>query len=212
MTGRPGIACAALAALFASLAALLVPGALRAQPAPARGPEAAVLEIVEFSDFQCPFCAQAVPVLDALVAAHPDDVRLVFRHYPLPIHEHAARAAQAAIEADRQGVFWRYHDEVFRNQSAMTDADLVTLAEGMGLDAGAFERALAEGTHQARMHADMELGMSLGVTGTPTFFVNGFRLEGVPPLWVFELALEAFRKGLVEARPIRPAGLPPASD
>ncbi|HEY7470923.1 MAG TPA: DsbA family protein [Gemmatimonadota bacterium] len=201
MTARLGIACAAAAALFA-------PVLLAAQDAPARGPEGAVLEIVEFSDFECPFCAQALPVLDALLAAHPDDVRLVFRHFPLPIHEHAARAAQAAIEADRQGAFWRYHDHVFANQAAMTDADLVAYAERMGLDAGALERALAEGTHQARMHADMELGMSLAVRGTPTFFVNGFRLEGVPPLWVFERALAAFRSGIVGARPLRPAEVP----
>ena len=151
------------------------------------------------------------------MAGHPDDVRLVFRHFPLPIHEHAARAAQAAIEAQRQGAFWRYHDHVFRNQAAMTDADLVGYAEALGLDSEAFERALAEGTHQARMHADMELGMSLAVTGTPTFFINGFRLQGVPPLWVFEIALEAFRRRLVKPQEIRPLVSqpmepPPASD
>lgn len=184
---------------------MLAPAGVAAQEAPARGPEDAVLEIVEFSDLECPYCAQAVPVLDALLAAHPNDVRHVFRHFPLPIHEHAARAAQAAIEAQRQGAFWPYHDHVFRNQAAMTDADLVGYAEALGLDAGAFERALADGSHQARMHADMELGMSLAVTGTPTFFINGFRLQGVPPVWVFEIALEAFRGGLLEARPIRPA-------
>ena len=85
----------------------------------------------------------------------------------------------------------------------MTDAELVGYAEALGLDAGAFERALADGTHQARMHADMELGMSLAV-GTPTFFINGFRLQGVPPVWVFEIALEAFRRGLLEAEPPAP--------
>lgn len=153
-----------------------------------------------------------MPVLDALLAAHPNDVRHVFRHFPLPIHEHAARAAQAAIEAQRQGAFWPYHDHVFRNQAAMTDPDLVGYAEALGLDSGAFERALADGTHQARMHADMELGISLAVRGTPTFFINGFRLQGVPPVWVFEIALEAFRRGLLEARPMRPVELPSASD
>ena len=187
-----------------------MPVVLAAQPAPTRGPEDAVLEIVEFSDFQCPYCAQALPVLDALLRAHPDDVRLVFRHFPLPMHEYAARAAQAALEAQRQGAFWPYHDLVFENQAALTDTDLVRYAEAVGLDSAAFERALAEGTHQQRMHEDMELGMSLAVTGTPTFFVNGFRLEGVPPIWVFEIALEAFRRGLVEARPLEPSA--PASD
>lgn len=175
-----------------------------AQPAPTIGPADAVLEIVEFSDFQCPYCAQALPVLKVLVAAHPEDVRLVFRHYPLPIHEHAARAAQAAIEAQRQGAFWPYHDLLFENQVALADAELVRHAGELGLDAAAVEAALSEGTHQRRMHEDMELGMSLAVTGTPTFFINGYRLVGVPPLWVFELALEAFREGRVERRPLEP--------
>jgi len=190
------------------LAILLGPRAAATQPASALGPEGAVLEIVEFSDFECPYCAQALPVLKALVAAHPEDVRLVFRHYPLPIHEHAARAAQAALEAQRQDAFWRYHDFLFVNQSDLADADLVRYAGVLGLDAAAFERALAEGVHQQRMHEDMALGQSLAVTGTPTFFVNGFRLVGVPPLWVFEIALKAFREGRVEPRPLVPAGPP----
>jgi protein-disulfide isomerase len=146
----------------------------------------------------------AVPVTDSLLTAHPDDVRLEYRHYPLPMHAHAARAAQASLEAQRQGAFWPYHDLLFANQEALTDADLVGYADALGLDSEAFERALADGVHQARMHADMEAGMALEVTGTPTFFVNGFRLEGVPPIWVFEIALEAFRSGLVEARPLAP--------
>jgi protein-disulfide isomerase len=184
------------------VAALLWPAALVAQPAPTRGSQDGILEIIEFSDFQCPYCAQARPVIDSLLAAHPDDVRYVFRHFPLPIHEHAARAAQAALEAQRQGEFWPYHELLFAHQAALTDAELVGYAETLGLDSAAFERALAEGTHQKRMHEDMELGLSLEVTGTPTFFLNGFRLEGVPPIWVFEIAIEAFRKGLVEPRPM----------
>ena len=192
-------------ALLALLAVTLAAPAALAQPAPSRGPEAAVLEIVEFSDFQCPYCAQARPVIDALLEAYPGDVRYVFRHYPLPIHEHAARAAQAALEAQRQGAFWPYHDLLFQNQDALTDAELVGYAERLGLDAEALERALAEGSHQARMHEDMALGQALAVTGTPTFFVNGFRLQGVPPIWVFELAIDAFGEGLVEPRPLAAA-------
>ena len=182
------------------MAALAAPAALSAQPAPSRGPGVAVLEIVEFSDFQCPYCAQARPVVDSLLAAHPDEVRHVYRHFPLPMHEYAARAAQASIEAQLQGRFWPYHDRLFERQTALSDADLVGHAEWLGLDAVSFERALTESTHQARVHEDMELGRSLGVTGTPTFFLNGFRLQGVPSLWMFEIALEAFRKGLVEPR------------
>jgi protein-disulfide isomerase len=190
------------AVLLAAAVLLLAPAVAGAQPPPTRGPESAVLEIVEFSDFQCPFCAQAVPVIDSLLSAHPDDVRHVFRHYPLPMHAHAARAAQAALEAQRQDAFWPYHDLLFANQDALSDPELVGYAERLGLDDEAFGRALAGATHQARMHEDMELGRSLAVTGTPTFFINGFRLQGVPPIWVFELAIEAFRKGLVEPRPL----------
>ena len=102
-----GIALAALAALLAPASS---PPRRRR-----RGPEDAVLEIVEFSDLECPFCAQAVPVLDAFLAAHPDDVRLVFRHFPPPSTS-TPRAAQAAIEAQRQGAFWPYHDHVFRTR------------------------------------------------------------------------------------------------
>lgn len=144
-------------------------------------------------------------MVDSLLAAHPDDVRHVYRHFPLPMHEYAARAAQASIEAELQGRFWPYHDRLFESQSALSDADLVGHAEELGLDADAFERALGAGTHQARMHADMNMGRSLGVTGTPTFFLNGFRLQGVPSLWMLEIALEAFRKGVVESRPLAAA-------
>jgi protein-disulfide isomerase len=121
------------------------------------------------------------------------------------MHEHAARAAQASIEAQRQGRFWPYHDRLFEHQQALSDAELVGHAERLGLDADSFERALAEGIHQARMHEDMELGRSLGVTGTPTFFLNGFRFQGVPALWMFEIALEAFRSGLLQPRALVPA-------
>ena len=141
-------------------------------------------------------------MIDSLLAAHPDEVRLEYRHFPLPMHEHAARAAQASLEAQRQGAFWPYHDRLFENQDALTDADLVGYAEALGLDGDALGRALADGEHQERMHADMVMGMALAVTGTPTFYVNGFRLQGTPPIWVFELALDAFRSGLVEPRPL----------
>lgn len=193
---------------LALLAALLAPAFAAAQSPPAMGSVDAPLEVVEFSDFECPFCAQALPVLKALVAAHPEDVRLVFRHFPLPIHEHAARAAQAALEAQRQGAFWPYHDLLFEHQDTLADADLVRHAAALGLDAEAFADALSEGSHQERMHEDMELGMSLDVHGTPTFFVNGYKLVGVPPLWVFELALEAFGEGRLEPRPLAPAERP----
>lgn len=183
-------------------------GGARAQSAvadaPARGAADPILTIVEFGDFECPSCALAAPVVDSLIDLHGDQARLEYRHYPLPMHEHATRAAQAAVEAERQGAFWAYHDLLFRNGERLTDADLVGYADSLGLDAGAFADALADGRHAGRVEADRLLGTSLAVTGTPTFFVNGYRIVGTPPIWVFELALEAFREGRVESRPLEP--------
>lgn len=193
--------------VLAGCAALLTTvGSVRGQSAdaPARGASDPVVTIVEFGDFECPSCALAVPVVDSLIARHGDQVRLEYRHYPLPIHEHASRAAQAAVEAERQGAFWAYHDLLFRNRERLTDADLVGYADSLGLDAEAVAEALADGRHAGRVEADRLLGTSLAVTGTPTFFVNGYRIVGTPPIWVFELALEAFREGRVESLPLEP--------
>ena len=127
------------------------------------------------------------------------------------VHEHAVRAGQAAVEAARQGAFWPYHDLLFRNGGRLTDADLVGYADSLGLDDEAFADALADGRHAGRVEADRLLGASLAVTGTPTFFVNGYRIVGTPPIWVFELALEAFREGRVESRRLAPPR-PPEDD
>lgn len=190
-------------------------GSARAQSAvpdaPARGASDPLLTIVEFGDFECPSCALAAPVVDSVIDLHGDEARLEYRHYPLPMHEHATRAAQAAVEAERQGSFWAYHDLLFRNGERLTDADLVGYADSLGLDTAAFADALAEGRHAGRVEADRLLGASLAVTGTPTFFVNGYRIVGTPPVWVFELALKVFREGRVENRPLVPPR-PPEGD
>lgn len=197
-------------------ACLVVPPCARAQPGapdpPARGPADATLEIVEFSDFECPFCAGAWPVLDSLLMRHPGEVRVVYRHYPLPMHPDAEPAAMASIEAARQGAFWKYHDLLFAHQDRLADADLVGYADSLGLDAEAFARALRDRAHQNEVAADVALGRTLGVVGTPTFFVNGYRLVGVPPLWVFEEALRAFREGRAVARPFEPLTAVPGEE
>jgi protein-disulfide isomerase len=196
--------------LVAALACAL-PAAVRAQdptpPVKGANVDSAVLEVVEFSDFQCPYCARALPVLDSLAALHGAEVRLVYRHYPLSsIHPDAERAAQAAVEAHRQGAFWDYHDLLFRHQDRLAGADLIGYADSLGLDAEAFGEALGAGTHAAAVAADRELGATLGVTGTPTFFVNGYRVVGVPPIWVFEETIRAFRRGTAERRPLSAPG------
>ena len=178
---------------------------------PVRGAGKPVVTIVEFSDFECPFCARAAPVIDSLLALHGDAVRLEYRHYPLPMHAHAEHAAQAAVEAQRQGAFWGYHDLLYRHQDRLADADLVGYADSLGLDAGAFAAALADGRHADRVDVDVTLGYSLAVTGTPTYFLNGYRISGVPPLWALDLALEAFRADRVDRRSLEPLH-PPETD
>lgn len=167
-----------------------------------------MVEIVEFSDFQCPFCGRAKPVIDSLFAQYGDQVRLEYRHYPLPDHAYAGRAAQAAVEAQKQGAFWRYHDLLFAHQDRLTDVDLIGYADSLKLDTDRFASALSNGEHIEVVKRDVALGLSLAVTGTPTFFVNGYRLVGVPPLWVFETALDMFGTGRVEKRALEPVGKP----
>ncbi len=207
--GLPHRALLVLVALF--LAAAPAHAQLDPPSAPARGASDPIVTVVEFSDFQCPYCALAVPVIDSLMALHGDEVRIEYRHYPLSIHAHAERAAQAAVEAGRQGAFWEYHDLLFRRQERLADVDLVGYADSLGLDVEAFVAALADDRHAERVEEDVALGTSLAVTGTPTYFVNGYRISGVPPLWVFDLALEAFREGRVERRPLEPPR-PPGED
>lgn len=203
------------AAIVVAACALLVPAPLDAQsilPDPAaidaapatatRGNVGAVLEVVEFSDFECPYCGEARVVLETLFARHGDEVRIVYRHYPLPSHDYAERAAQASVEAARQHAFWPYHDLLFRHQDRLTDVDLVGYADSLGLDSDRFVRALEGEIHAETVLADVVLGRELAVTGTPTFFLNGYRIVGVPPLWVFEEALRAFREGRVEPKPL----------
>jgi len=169
---------------------------------PSRGPDDATLKIVEFSDFQCPYCALAHPALDSLLSTHPDDVRLVYRHFPLRIHQYARHAAIAAAEAARRDRFWAYHDILFRHQERLTDVDLVGYADSLGLDGEVVTRALREeGPAARRVEEDIRLASSLGIHGTPTFFINGYRLVGPPPVWVLEEALRAARGGLLQNVP-----------
>lgn len=174
----------------------------------ARGNVDAPLQVVEFSDFECPFCAAAKPVIDSLFALHGDDVRFEFRHYPLPSHQHADRAAEAAVEAAQQGAFWEYHNALYDNQKRLTDVDLLSYADSLGLDTEAFRQALEGGTHESAIQGDVEMGIKLAVTATPTFFVNGYRLVGVPSLWVFEEAIRAAKEGRLERRPLEPVRPP----
>ena len=150
-----------------------------------KGPADAPIVIVEYSDFECPYCARAQGAVQQVLEAYGDDVRLVYRDFPLRMHEHAPLAAQAARCAHEQGRFWDYHDELFRNHRELTPADLRRHAASVGLDAGAFDACLDSGRHAAAVDLDMASGERLGVSGTPAFFINGRLLSGAQPLAAF---------------------------
>jgi glutaredoxin len=151
---------------------------LEAGEAPVRGAPMARVTVIEFSDFECPHCAAAHPVLERLVHEQAGDVRVVFKNYPLGGHTHARRAARAAVAAQRQGKFWEMHDLLFANQAHLDAPDLERYAEAIGLDMERFRADLASDESEQRVAADRAQGVAAGVTGTPTIFVNGRQYLG----------------------------------
>jgi protein-disulfide isomerase len=129
--------------------------------------------IVEFSDFQCPYCVRAADATKELKKKYADKIRLVFRQFPLSFHQNAHLAAQASLEALAQGKFWEMHDKMFANQKELERPALDKYAQEIGLDMKKFKAALDSGTHKAAVDADMELGQKVGVQGTPSMFING---------------------------------------
>jgi protein-disulfide isomerase len=153
------------------------------------GNEAAPVTLVEFGDFQCPFCGQAAAILAALEETLGDAIRFAFRHFPLPaIHPHAMAAAEAAEAAAAQGEFWEMYEQLYAHQHALEIADLVGYARDIGLDVAQFERDLMSHRHRARVEAGLRSGALSGVNGTPTFFINGVRHDGS---WDYDALLAA---------------------
>ena len=157
---------------------------------PFLGSENAPITIVEFSDYQCPYCSkfEETTFLD-LKSKYIDTglIRLVFRDFPLTsIHQYAQKSAEASECADEQGKFWEYHSVLFNNQNALTLADLKKYAVDLKLDATKFDACLDSGKYEDEVQKDMQDGISYGVAGTPAFFVNGKILEGAQPLSEFE--------------------------
>lgn len=150
--------------------------ALTTSPAPSFGAPDARVTVVEFSDFQCPYCAEAARTLKKLKEKHGATVRVIFRQYPLPFHERAQAAALAALAAHAQNKFWEYHDLLFENQGALDAPDLESYAERLKLDVAKFREASADATVANLVTSDVALGDSVNVRGTPTVFVNGKRL------------------------------------
>jgi protein-disulfide isomerase len=158
---------------------------------PAKGPADAPVTIVEFSDFQCPFCSRVTPTIKKLEETYAGKLRIVFRDLPLTqIHPQAAIAAEAAGCANDQGKFWEMHDRLFANQSKLQAADLKQHATELGLDANAFNTCLDSGKHKADWQKDSEEGQRYGLTGTPAFFVNGRLLVGAQPYEAFSQVID----------------------
>jgi protein-disulfide isomerase len=170
------------------------------QGAPVRGAADAPVTVVEFSDFECPFCKQTNPTLKQLLERYPGKVRLAYRDFPLDsIHPQARRAAEAARCAHDQGKFWEYHDVLFTQSPQLAPEDLRRYAEQVGLDVAKFEGCLAAGVHKAAVQRDLDEGNRLGITGTPAFFINGRSLTGAQPLEAFARLIEQELASIAES-------------
>ncbi|MBI4463261.1 MAG: thioredoxin domain-containing protein [Acidobacteria bacterium] len=176
------------------VAVYLSPPRVEVDPDPERlrGDPNAPITIVEFSDYQCPFCERAYPVIKDLLAKYDGQVKLSYRDFPLrEIHSQAQAAAEASRCAGEQGKFWEYHDLLFENFNKLENATLAGHARTLGLDSQQFEGCLSSGKHRAEIERDFQEGTQAGVAGTPGFFINGIFISGAQPAAAFEKVIEA---------------------
>lgn len=163
---------------------------------PIIGNESASVTIIEFSDYQCPFCAQVEPEVKSILAEYPNEVRFVYRDFPL-MHSHpdAFKAALAANCANEYGKFWEMHDLLFANQDSFENEKLENLSEKVGIDSESFLQCIESSKYSDEVLNDMQDGQKYQVTATPTFFVNGFRVVGVESLRATVVSLLRNPKG-----------------
>jgi protein-disulfide isomerase len=166
--------------------------------APVRGNPQAPVTIIEFSDFQCPYCVRARPAVARVREVYGDRVRFAFRHFPLDFHQQAAKAGEGVACAGEQGKFWEMHDLLWTNTAKLQVPDLKAHAATLGIDAAAFGQCLDSGRHSRLVAGDLEAGQGYGVSGTPAFFVNGRPLVGAQPFEAFAQVIddELARQGL----------------
>jgi Na+/H+ antiporter NhaA len=166
-----------------------------------RGPDNAPVTLVEYGDFECPYCGQAEPVVRALLADY-GDLRYVWRHLPLPdVHPHAQLAAEATEAAASQDKFWEMHDQLLRRQDALTPKDLMRYAHEIGLDIEKFRQDMSKGTGQSEVASDVDSADLSGVSGTPTFFINGRRHYGAYDIDTLSAAVRAARARVLVSSP-----------
>ncbi|MEK7172486.1 MAG: thioredoxin domain-containing protein [Patescibacteria group bacterium] len=156
-----------------------------------RGNPNASITLVEFSDFQCPFCESQYQTLKQLLDEYPQKIRLVYRHFPLGFHQFAQKAAEASECADEQGKFWEYHDKLFQNQNDYNVANFKKWAAGLSLKTEQFNSCLDSGKYTSKVQADAQEGAQKGVNGTPATFINGQLISGALPYATFKEAIDS---------------------
>jgi len=158
---------------------------------PSLGPPDAPVTIVEFLDFECPFCLKMFPIIRELAAKYPEKIRYVVRDFPLSdLHPNAMLAAEAGACAHAQNRFWAYHDKMFQNQNELEKESLLEYAQQVGLNSEKFSKCLNDGDYKTEIQEDYQAGLQAGAVGTPTFFVNGYKFQGVIPMEVWEQLMQ----------------------
>jgi protein-disulfide isomerase len=156
-----------------------------------QGPADAAVTLVEYGDYECPYCGAAYPIVNEVQGRMGERLRFVFRNFPITTsHPHAEQAAEAAEAAAVQGTFWPMHDLLYENQRRLRDQDLRSYAEQLGLDGEPFDRELADHVHAARVREDFMSGVRSGVNGTPSFYINGVRHDDSYEIETLLAALE----------------------
>ncbi len=163
--------------------------------APVRGPEDARITLVEFSDFECPFCSAAEKQVDLVMAAYPKDIKLIYKQFPLSMHPHAEMAAEASLAARDQGKFWEMYEILFKNYRRLSSESILAMAKEIGLDMDKFKADLVSGKYKAIVDKDMADGDAAGVYGTPAFYINGKQYNGQLTLAALKPILAAELKG-----------------
>ncbi|OAD21241.1 DSBA oxidoreductase [Candidatus Thiomargarita nelsonii] len=144
---------------------------------PFKGSKEAPVTIAVFSDYQCPYCARLEPVLQQVLNKYPKDIKIVLKHFPLPMHKFARKASAATLAAAKQGKFWQFHEETFKNLRTLNDAKVQKIAQELGLNLEQFNNDLKDPAIQKRINEDINNGRQAGVRGTPAIFVNGKLLK-----------------------------------
>lgn len=157
---------------------------------PVTGAKNAKVTIIEFSDFQCPFCKRGKDTMEQILKAYPNDVRVVFKHMPLSFHKMAKPCALATIAAGKQGKFWEMHNEFFDNQGSLSDEFIVATAKKLGLNIDKFNADRGSKAAEEQLNADIALAGKNGISGTPGFFVNGVAVKGAYPFDHFKKIID----------------------